>query len=205
MAIEKRADLKASKSKLDGAEWNVGVARSGYLPKLDLNLSVFQAGRGLSEQVVNGTNILPFAQDSPWSQLGEHTYYVAGITLTWNIFDRFLTNENISHAHVDVDNARLDFEDNRLRIQGEIRKVLGDYRSAVQELDTSRVGLQSAQEAYDAVKGRYEVGASSFVDLITAQSALVQAQTARVQAQIDFILQKKLVEFYRGDTPVDED
>ena len=101
VALEKRADLKASQSKLESAEWNIGVARSGYLPRLDLSFGVYQAGRGLSEQVVNGVSVLPYPQDSPWSQLGEHTYFLAGVTLTWNLFDRLLTAQNMSQAHVD--------------------------------------------------------------------------------------------------------
>jgi len=203
-ALEKRSDLTAAQARVNANDWSIKSARSGFFPKLDLGLNVFQTGRTLSQQNVAGVSLIPAAQDGAWQQLGEHTYYTVGLTLTWTLFDRFITVDNVEHARVAYDNAQLDYTDTRLQIQGEIRKVLGDYRSAVQQLDTTLKGLQAAQQAFDAVKGRYELGAASFVDLTTAQSTLVQSQTARVQSQTDYILQKKLIEFYSGDTPVED-
>ncbi len=201
-ALDQRQDLKASQATKASADWGITAARSGFFPRLDLGFNVFQTGRAYSENFVQGIAAPALNENGVWSQLGQNTYFVVGLTLTWNLFDRFQTVQNVAAARIKYDNSDLDYTDLRLQIEGEIRKVLGDYRSSVQQLETSQKGLQSAQEAFDAVKGRYEVGASSFLDLITAQTTLVQAQSVRVQSQTDFILQKKLVEFYSGDLVV---
>ena len=60
------------------------------------------------------------------------------------------------------------------------------------------LGMKAAQESYDAVAERYNVGASSIVDLLTAQTALVQAQAAQAQAHVSFTLQERTIDLALG-------
>jgi outer membrane protein len=196
-ALDKRVDLKASRSIAESTSWNVAQARSTYFPRIDLSVGVYSVSRIL-DQSVNGINVTPPAQNSQIYQLGQNINWAAGITLTWNLFDRFETGLNVQNAAVSASNAQIDLVDRRLQVEGEIRQAWSDYHAALQRLETSRKGLVSAEKAFETVKARYEVGAASFLDLVTSQTALVQAQTARIQSQIDNILQRKSIEFYLG-------
>jgi outer membrane protein len=202
-ALEKRVDLKASQSTFEAADWGITQARSGFLPRIDLNVTAFSLGRAIVDATVSGVDVTPQNQPSMASQLGSQTYYIAGVTLTWNLFDRFQTAYNVSQARVTSDNARLDLGDRKLQVEGEIRQVYGDYRSAIQQLEAAKIGVQAADQAYENMKGRYEVGASSFLDLSTTQTALVQAQTTLVQSEVGLFLQRKLIDFYQGTTAFD--
>jgi outer membrane protein len=202
-AIDQRPDLKANFAKTQSAEWGVTQAHSGYLPKLDLGFGVFSNGATFNELQVNPSSGLgaPPLPSSIWDQLGGQTHYVVGLTLTWNIFDRFLTTLDVERARVTEDDSRIDYEDRRLQVIGEIRQSYSDYKGAVQALEASRRGVVAAEAAYLTVNGRYRVGSASFLDLITAQTALVQGRTARVQAQIGLILQERLIDYFLGITP----
>ena len=88
----------------------------------------------------------------------------------------------------------------------QISVLVSGSRTRVPSLFTaftsSKKGTEAAQKAYEVTQGRYEVGSSNFVDLITAQAALVQAESSRAQALIGFLLQTKTVDFAQGLTPV---
>jgi outer membrane protein len=197
-ALDKRADLKASVSTSEQTSWNVGVARAGYIPKIDLAAGVFSGSRYFNYQYVSGINYAPSNQPGFDNQLQNNIYYTVGITLTWNLFDRFQTGLNVQNAAVAASNAQIDLVDRKLQVEGEIRQTYVDYKAAVQQLETSRKGLQAAEKAYETVQARYEVGASSYLDLVTSQTALLQAQTSRIQSQIEYLLSRKSIDFFVG-------
>ncbi len=201
--LEKRLDFKASRQTADAGEWDVHSAFSGYLPKIDLVAGMISVGHYLDNQTANGVNVVPGSQTAILPQLGPQIQYTIGLNLTWNLFDRFLTAENVTHARVISDNAKIDAEDRKLQVQGEVRKAYGDYLTSLQQLQSSKKGLEAAQKAYEVMDGRYGVGSASFLDLITAQSTLVEAQSERAQSLINFQLQDKSLEYAVGTLKVD--
>jgi outer membrane protein len=205
IALDKRADLKASDETNDAAHWDVKTYWGNYLPKLDLAASATGGAHYLYNQSVNGQNVVPATQAGMGYQLGNQIEYSVGLYLTWSIFDRLVTHENVVKARVVADDAEIDAQDFRNQVEGDVRQVFGDYQTSIQQLKASKKGLVAAQKAYEVIEGRYEVGSASFIDLITAQATLLQAESARAQALIDFMLQGKSVEFATGELPVTSD
>jgi outer membrane protein len=202
-ALSRRADLKASDEVADASNWDVHSAWGNYLPKLDLIGAMNSGAHYLDNQTVNGANVVPPLQNGLTYQLGNQIEYSVGLTLTWTLFDRFITRQNVSRARVTADNSQIDAQDRRNQVEGDVRQSYGDYITALQQLRTSKKGLEAARKAYEVMEGRYEVGGASFLDLITAQDVLVQAESARAQALIGYQLQVKSLDFAMGDTPVD--
>jgi outer membrane protein len=200
IALENRSDLKASANLADAARWDVRLNWAGYLPRLDLVGTAVSGGRVLQSQVVNGVSVLPSSQPDLGYQFWTQINYTVGLSLTWNLFDRFMTHQNVVKARINADNQDIFAQDKKNQVEGDVRNAFGSYQVAIQQLRASKKGLEAAQKAYAVMEGRYRVGASSFIDLITAQAALVQAESARAQALIDFQLQGKSVEFAIGDS-----
>ncbi|MFL5815768.1 MAG: TolC family protein, partial [Bdellovibrionia bacterium] len=98
MAVDQRSDLKAQTLTVKSTDWDITRARSGYLPRLDLNFTAGGAGAYLTRQIVNGTDTLPPNQRSLWTQLGDQFAYSVSLNFTWSIFDRFLTRYNVASA-----------------------------------------------------------------------------------------------------------
>jgi outer membrane protein len=63
---------------------------------------------------------------------------------------------------------------------------------------TATQGIFAASQAYDAVKGRYDIGAANFVELSNAQAVLLQAKVNKAQADIKLSLQKNVIDYYLG-------
>jgi outer membrane protein len=202
-ALSKRLDLKASSERADAYHWDVHAAFSGYLPKIDFLGEISAVGHYLQSQNVDGVGVVPGGQPDMGNQLGRQVQYTVGLALTWNIFDRLVTAQNVGQARALADDGEIDAQDKRLQVEGEVRQSFGDYKTAVEQLRASKKGLEAAEKAYEVMNGRYTVGAASFLDLITTQTTLVQAQSNRAQALINFQVEDKSLSFALGTLSVE--
>ena len=199
-----RLDLKASAQTADAAHWDVHAAFGGYLPKVDFLGEISAVGHYLQSQNVQGIgDVVPPGQPEMGNQLGRQIQYTVGIALTWNIFDRLVTAQNVGQTGVLADDADIDAQDKKLEVEGEVRQSFGDYKTAIEQLRASKKGLEAAEKAYEVMNGRYTVGAASFLDLITTQTTLVQAQSNRAQALINFQVEDKSLSFAIGTLSVE--
>jgi outer membrane protein len=203
--LDKRPDVQSNSALKDSNDWDVTRARSGYLPRLDLVFSRDAAGAALSKDIVNGVDLLPAYQPGLPAQLGNQVQYSIGLTLSWAIFDRFVTKYNVAEADTVLKNTQISLDDSKLQVQSDIRTAYTNYGSAKLQLNSTRAGLDAAQKAYDAVEGMYEVGSSSIVDVLTAQAALVQARSNQAQALTNLKLQEKTLEYATGSLVHQED
>jgi outer membrane protein len=201
-ALSERADLAASEDVARAAGWDVTASRALYYPRLDFGAVVGSTSRILDRQLVTTggttTNVVPANQMDIGDQLTHQVNYTIGFTLTWTIWDRWITETNVQKARVTAHNASLDADDRRLQVVGEIRQAFGDYRAVLQQLESTKKGLVAAEKAYEVVQGRYQVGSSTFIDLSTAQATEVQAAAARAQALIAYALQRRALETALG-------
>lgn len=197
-ALTQRPDLISFRLQAEAAERDVRVARADYYPKLNLTFTLAGDAKTLYRQVVNGTDQLPSSQRALSEQLGDQTNYTVALTLSFNVFDRFLTRLNTARARLVANNAALDYDDTRNQVVADVRQVLADLGAARQQALATRQTVASAQKAYDTVSARYRVGASSFLDVLSAQAALTQAQAADAQATTAVQLQRKLLEYVTG-------
>jgi outer membrane protein len=201
-ALKTRADVQAAEQAASAADWDAKAARSDYYPKLNLDFSLLGTGDTLLRQTLSGADSLPPQQNAMWSQLGNQISYTVQLTLTWNLFDRGLTRLNVAQNQVTANNLEIDDEDQKIQSVTQIRQAYGDFYSAQKQLEAAATAATAAHKSYDVVQGRYRVGASSFVDLLLAQSTYVTAQSNEAQARVNFKFQSKLLEFYKGDTPI---
>jgi len=68
----------------------------------------------------------------------------------------------------------------------------------VKELESSERAVIAAERALETEQQRYEVGATTLIELNLANANFVQAQSNRIQAVYNFVFQEKLLDFYIG-------
>ena len=94
--------------------------------------------------------------------------------------------------------SRLDLQDREQSIAIEVRQVYLDYQTDVKRLDATDKQVRAAEQALEAEQERYNVGASTLVELSQARATFVQAQSDRAQAVYQFVLRGKLVDHAVG-------
>ena len=179
-ALASRPDYMSATENLDAAESGVTAARSGYFPRV----SAF-AGYGIS--------------NTEFSRISDNKNLRWGISIGWNIFDGFQTNESIQSAIVSRRNAEVALKQAERNINVEVKKALLDLDAARKAYDVSQKGLVSATQDRKIAEERYNLGAGTLLDLLTANAGLVNAQANKVNASYDFIIANRNVEYATGE------
>ncbi len=206
-AFDRRYDLRAQELAIGSSEQSLRVARAGTLPRLSLSGS---AGTGYSSQARqlvlddNGRPVLgpsgnPVFELTPFStQLTNNRSQSLSLSLSIPLFNRFQTHSQIQRARVNVDNARLEMDNLQHQIGLEVRQAYLDYVSDEKRLDVTEKQLEAAEQALAAEQERYNVGASTLVELTQARAAYVNAAGNRATAKFSFLFRKRLIDYYIG-------
>jgi outer membrane protein len=197
-ALASRPDLLAAQSRASAADAAIGQATGEYLPQVVLGADFGVYGRNYEWERQNGVSLLTESQRAIGSQLDSQGLGVISLGVVVPIFDRFATRFDIEKARATAHITTLAAEDARLQVLGDVRQATDDYRAAVQKLRATDAGLASAQEAFDAVSARFDVGLGIFLDVEAAQSALSEARAQHAAAAVNLVLQKQVLRYVTG-------
>lgn len=177
-ALNGNPSLQAAALALEGAEANVGTARAGHLPTLDLtggwNDSTTWGSRGSSG--------FRFPAD------GQSDGHNIGVTLTVPIFAGGATQAGVRQALANRDATADALEQQR---RGVVRQTRNAYRSlaaGAAEVEARSLAVVSAKAALEAGEAGLEVGTRTIVDVLLAQQTLFAAQTQFASARHNFLV-----------------
>ena len=85
-----------------------------------------------------------------------------------------------------------------LDVQVEVQQAWLLLRESIQQIAVTREGLASAEEDYKFSKGRYELGAGTYLDLLTAEVNLANARARLIEAVADAHTAEAGLEFAVG-------
>jgi outer membrane protein len=179
-AIASRPDYKSASESFNASESGVTLARSGYFPRISAS-----AGYSLSNERL--------------SKLSDNKTLYWGLNLNWTLFDGFQTNQSLQSAIVQKRNAELSLAQTERNISVEVKKALLDLDAARKQYEVSQKGLVSATQDYRIAEERYNLGAGTLLDLLTANANLVNAQANKVNASYDFVTAKRNLEYVLGE------
>ncbi len=191
-AFDRRRDLRALELNIDASEQAIRITKAGYLPRLNFGAGISTSYSSQRTDFATGDQI-PFGD-----QLSDNRSQSVSLSLSIPIFDRFVTKNSVERARVQYDNALLDLENLRQNIALEVRQAYLDYETAVKRLDVTEKQLRAAEQALEVEQERYDVGASTLVELTQARATYVNSASQRVQAIFQFHFQHKVIEYYQG-------
>jgi outer membrane protein len=185
-AHENRSDLRSEESSIQSSLYQLRATRANLYPSLNLSGSL-----GTSYSSVN-----PFSYTDQFFE--QNISRSIGATISIPIFDNFNRRTNVSSQEINYRNALLALENTRLQVTQEVNQAYNDYISLIKELESSERSLAAAERAYETELQRYEIGASTLIELSQSNANYVQAQSNRVQALYNFIFQEQLLDYYIG-------
>jgi outer membrane protein len=104
------------------------------------------------------------------------------VNLTIPLYDQGLTNYNIGVAASQLDQALATLNTTRLTVESDVRSALATLISARASLVQAKSELLSAQVSLDATQAQYRVGASTILNVVTAEANLSTAQSTYITA-----------------------
>jgi outer membrane protein TolC len=101
------------------------------------------------------------------------------------IFDGLAIEGNVRRSKGALAEAEASRRQLELDVAVEVQQAWLGLREAVERIAVAREGLTSSEEDYSFSKSRYELGAGTFLDLLTAEVSLAQARQSHVEALAD--------------------
>ncbi|MCK4351248.1 MAG: TolC family protein, partial [Candidatus Krumholzibacteria bacterium] len=111
-----------------------------------------------------------------------------GASVTFNIFDRFVTSSSVGMAKADYRKAEYRLERAKLDAIKEVKKLVFLINEAKECILVATETVEQAQEDVRLAEERYRVGAGTMLETIDAQVALTQAKADVIDAKCDYLI-----------------
>lgn len=175
--------VQQAQANLDAAQESRKASKATYLPSLTASYS--RSGSGTDPRF--GLGIDPFSYNGRLS-----------FSLSYPVFNNFQREELVVRAKVAEVNAQASLRDAQLGAQQSLTQNIGTLRSASQRVAVQVASVAAAVEDVRVQQQRYNIGASTLLDLITSQAALAQARQALIQARYDYRIARAQLEALIG-------
>jgi outer membrane protein len=112
--------------------------------------------------------------------------YNLSMSISLPLFDGLAREQRLQEANAGRTDARYSVRRQELALTADVTSALVTLRASRQALDLQNQNAVTAREALQLAEERYRVGASTFVDLITARAEYERAETDRIDALYEF-------------------
>ncbi len=130
------------------------------------------------------------------SQLSNNISSNIGLLLRVPIFNSFAARNRIKLATIDFKSASLVTENTKVQLRQEIEQAYLNMSNAFERYKILVEQVAAYSESFRAAEVRFNAGVGNTVDYMIAKDNLDRANINLVSAQYDYLLRKKLLEFY---------
>jgi NodT family efflux transporter outer membrane factor (OMF) lipoprotein len=164
--LERRPDIAAAERLTDAANAQIGIAISAFYPTITLG------GAGGFESAHPGT----------WIQ-GPSSLWSLGAQATQLLFDagqRHAFTSEARHAYLAQVAA---YRNTVFQAFDDVQNQLSTLQILQQEAGVERQAVAAAQNSFNISKLRYEGGVTSYLEVLTAETALLQNQSTAISIE----------------------
>ncbi len=174
--LERRPDVASAERQMAAANATIGVARAAFYPRLSLDMLY-----GLQD---TGFQLFSLPND----------FWAIGPGLALPLFEGGLRRAQEAAAVAQFRLAEAHYRQAVLTAFQEVEDALSQLRLLGQETKQQDAAVRAAQQTVTMTTNLYKDGATSFLDVVVAQTAELQSEqtatdlrTRRVQADVDLV------------------
>ena len=185
-ALENRADYKADQLNINTFKYQLQGAKFRLIPTLSASASM---GSNYTDR-----DPLNFGDQFFDARINKRI----GLSMSIPLFSGWDRVYSIQSSQVNLKNAELELDNTRLQIIQEVTQAYTSYRAYVKAYDAVEKSLIASEKAFETQQERYNVGASTLIELSQAQYTYVQAQSNQTQELFRLVFQEKVLDYYLG-------
>ena len=190
-ALSIRSDILSAEASILSLRYQTQVTKNSLLPTLRASASL--SSRYSDQYSIAGSEV-SFSDQFFDQQVNRSL----GLSFSVPLFNNWNRMYSIQSSQVQLKNAELILDNSKMQVIQDVNQAYNDYSSYVKQLDASEKSLVASERAFQTQQERYNLGASTLIELTQAQSAFVSAQSSYTQALYNLIFQEKLLDFYLG-------
>ncbi|HTE33391.1 MAG TPA: TolC family protein [Chryseolinea sp.] len=133
-------------------------------------------------------------------QLQDNIFRSVTLGLTIPIFNNLQSRAAYQRSVINRQLAEVSAKEVDNTLRQNVETAYNDAISASKTYNSSLRQVSAREEAYRMTKQRFDIGAVPYVEYQVAENDLFQARSDLARAKYDFILKKKVLDFYQGKT-----
>lgn len=161
-----RKDLQAYQKSLEAYDLMIKSSKAKFLPKLNA-FGSFEL------------------YDNKFAQFGANGY-LAGIQLSWNVFDGLKAKSEQEKYKAELTKAQTEITQYNKQSQLELNKANRQVQDAENKVNLTKLALEQSKEAYRIRKNRYDQGLEKSSDLLMSETTMSQKDLEYQQAIFEY-------------------
>jgi outer membrane protein len=189
-ALNQFSLVKAVELRTKSAEYGLKAAKGQLYP------SLFMGGNmqtNYSSIAANQNGKIPYSD-----QLNNNMFYTLNLGLRIPLFNAFRVRNNIKLADVLVRNNELVEESTKVQLRQQIEQAHLNMTNAYDRYKTLVEQVSAFSTSFKAAEARFNAGVGTSVDYLIAKNNLDRANINLIAAKYDFVLRKKVLDFYQS-------
>jgi len=178
-ALGVRPDYLSAIENVNAANSSVTVATGGHFPSIAAFVSY-----GL-----NSTEL---------GKMSDNRSFLWGLNISFPLFNGWQTTNQVQQAKVTLKTAEQELNQAERQVQVDIAKSLLDLEAAEKQVYVTINSVISATEDRRIAEEKYNLGAGTILDLLTAEANYTLALSNKVNAAYNYFLVKKQLEYNIG-------
>jgi outer membrane protein TolC len=163
---QNRKDLQAYYKSLEAYDWLIKSSKAKFLPKLNAFGSFEMYDHKVAQFNANG--------------------YLAGIQLSWNVFDGLKSKSEQEKYKAERSKAQTEIEQYSKQSQLELNKASRQIEDVISKVNFTKQAWEQSKEAYRIRKNRYDQGLEKSADLLSAETLMSQKELEYQQAVFEY-------------------
>lgn len=121
--------------------------------------------------------------------------YLAGIQLSWNLFDGNATRYQLNHMKLEQSKLQVQLQSMQLENQMMLDKSFRDQGNALFRIKQQKAAIAQAEESWRILQNRYQEGLVSITDILNAQTQVSKQKLLLAQAVCNNNIANANIEF----------
>lgn len=172
-AMQFRPEIKQLEAQTNAAEKGIEIAKADSRPTVSASWDYYS-----SSNLASGTT------------KNYNDYNVLGITVSWPIFDGWLTRSKVEQAIIDLKEVQLLKEKTIRDIALELKTAYLDLKNALEKIKSVNEELSVYKDNLSVIEEKYKAGIASLLDLHDAQISYSVALFNQSQVNYDYVVAK---------------
>ena len=189
-ALADNAQVVSSELAVKESKLHYARARGAWFPTISLSAGIN------TNYYTNLDNKAVYPSFS--SQFRNNSGEYVGISMSIPIFSNLGRSASVRSSRNALRNAELELTATRNAVESEVVQAYSRmqgygklYNQAVRKVEASRL-------AYDGIAAKFEKGLVTAIELQGAATTLLQAQSDRLRSRLQYMIEKRMVDYYSG-------
>ena len=161
------------------------------------------AGNGIyydvQSPVYTNGNISGYVKPNAFgTQLSDNLRKSLGISISVPLFNGLSSKSNFERSKLNIRMVELQKQNDNNKLKQDIYQAYNAAIVSLQKFNASKKSVEANEITFQFAGKRFEIGALSMFDWITAQNNLLRAKLEYTINQFDYVFKMKVLEFYKG-------